>query len=342
MKTFAPFILPVLLALPAVFSPAIFARADDGDPGDYLVSRDAPAWFKPSFLDFAEDAAEAAENGKRVMIYFGQDGCPYCKKLHRDSFENPETVRLLNLHFDAVAVNIFGDIDSVWTDGAQLTEKKLAAKLGVQFTPTLLFLDEEGGEIVRLAGYQPPRRFRAVLDYVARRLDLRGKSLASHMREAARKHSALPAPVPEKFAPPDGILDSPGRRSVVFVSQGGCEICAEWRDYFSKNAGRWEAKFQLIALDRFGANPAAAAESGMESESEWAGRMEVSFAPALIFLNADGSEFFRVDGYLRAFHLDSVLDYAAAGAAESEPEFQRFLRRRADELREQGKEVRIW
>ena len=340
MKAFA---LLVLLALPAVFPPAAFAQAaESGGPGDYIVSRDTPAWFKPSFLDFGEDAAEAAENGRRVMIYFGQDGCPYCKKLHQDSFKNPEIVGFLNQRFDAVAVNIFGDVEAVWTDGAELTEKELAAKLGIQFTPTLLFLDERENEIVRVAGYQPPHRLRAVLDYAARRLDLQGKSLESHMREAAAKHSARPAPPPQNFAPPKGRLNAPGKRSVVFVSQGGCEICAEWRDYLSQNAGKWGAKFQLFALNRFGENPAAKTESESESESEWARRMKVSFAPALIFLNADGSEFFRADGYLRAFHLDSVLDYAAAGAAAAEPEFQRFLRRRADRLRERGEEVRIW
>ncbi|MEW8385293.1 MAG: thioredoxin, partial [Candidatus Thiodiazotropha taylori] len=36
---------------------------------------DKPSWFKNSFLDLGEDIEEAAEEGKRVILYFHQDGC---------------------------------------------------------------------------------------------------------------------------------------------------------------------------------------------------------------------------------------------------------------------------
>ena len=316
---------------------AAFAQ-ENSNPGGYVVSRDTPAWFKSSFLDFPEDVAEAAEKDKRVMIYFGQDGCPYCKKLHEDSFKNAETVRLLTTHFDAVAVNIFGDVESVWTNGKSLPEKKLANHLGIQFTPSLLFLDESGMEIARIAGYQPPARLRAALHFAARKLEKQGETLEAHMRAISLKESEQTAPAPKSFAAPKGKLHSPGRRTVVFVSQGGCEICGEWRDYLEKESDKWGTHFQLVAIDRFGKKPAA----DNESESEWAKKMKVSFAPTLIFLEKDGREFFRADGYLRAFHLDSVLDYAAAGAVAAEPEFQRFLQNRADKIREAGGEVVLW
>jgi thioredoxin-related protein len=40
-----------------------------------------PDWFVNSFLDIREDIGDAAAEGKRVLLYFYQDGCPYCKKL---------------------------------------------------------------------------------------------------------------------------------------------------------------------------------------------------------------------------------------------------------------------
>ena len=333
--------MKILASVAAVFFYALCASAfaqENPNPGDYIVSRDTPAWFKSSFLDFPEDVAEAAEEGRRVMIYFGQDGCPYCRKLHEESFKDAETMLMLTMHFDSVAVNIFGDVETVWTDGEDLSEKDLAAQLGIQFTPSLLFLDEEGKEIVRVAGYQPPRRLRAVLDYASQRLDRQGVALEDHLRALSRREAASAAPLPKSFAAPDGALHSPGGRAVVFVSQGECEICGEWRDYLEEQSGAWGEKFKLIALDRFGKRPAADGES----ESEWAEKMKVSFVPALIFLDENGAEFFRVDGYLRAFHLDSVLEYAAAGATDAEPEFQRFLQNRADKIREEGGEVVIW
>jgi hypothetical protein len=46
--------------------------------GDYAGARETehPDWFKESFLDFEEDIEEATANGKRVMLYFWQRGCP--------------------------------------------------------------------------------------------------------------------------------------------------------------------------------------------------------------------------------------------------------------------------
>ena len=51
-----------------------------------------PSWFKQSFLDIREDVAEAAADGKRVMLYFYQDGCPYCAKLLQENFADREIV----------------------------------------------------------------------------------------------------------------------------------------------------------------------------------------------------------------------------------------------------------
>ena len=47
-----------------------------------------PDWFKSSFLDIREDVAEATDANKRVILYFYQDGCPYCAKLLNDNFGN--------------------------------------------------------------------------------------------------------------------------------------------------------------------------------------------------------------------------------------------------------------
>ena len=45
-----------------------------------------PAWFKHSFLDLREDIRDAAAEGKRVMVYFHQNGCPYCAALVNNNF----------------------------------------------------------------------------------------------------------------------------------------------------------------------------------------------------------------------------------------------------------------
>ena len=43
-----------------------------------------PAWFKDSFLELADDVAEAADEGRRVIILFHQDGCPACEQWSKE------------------------------------------------------------------------------------------------------------------------------------------------------------------------------------------------------------------------------------------------------------------
>ena len=68
-----------------------------------------PAWFKQSFLDLREDVAEATAGGKRLMLYFYQDGCPYCQKLLETNFALRDIVDKTRATLDVVSINIWGD-----------------------------------------------------------------------------------------------------------------------------------------------------------------------------------------------------------------------------------------
>src|SRR5436190_17256424 len=126
--------------------------------------QEAPDWFVQSFLDLREDVAEAAKDGKRVMLYFMQDGCPYCKRLVTVNFADPKIVEKTRRHFVPIVINIWGDREITSMDGRRMPEKKFAAMLKIQFTPTLLFLDEKGAPAHRINGYLPPDEFYAALD----------------------------------------------------------------------------------------------------------------------------------------------------------------------------------
>lgn len=128
------------------------------------AAQEVPQWFTPSFLDIREDVAEAAREGKRLMLYFHQDGCPYCKQLVTVNFRDPKIVDKTRRHFSAVEINVFGGREVTWTDGRKMGEKQFAALMNIRYTPTLLFFDEKGGVAARIDGYLPPERFGAALD----------------------------------------------------------------------------------------------------------------------------------------------------------------------------------
>lgn len=142
---------------------ALGARAQAPHPHAIEI----PSWFAVTFLEIPEDVRDAARAGKRVMIYFGQDGCVYCRRLMEVNFAQPDIVQKTRKHFVAIALDILGDREVQWVDGRRMSEKALTRALGIQYTPTLLFLDEKGALVARLNGYLPPRRFSAALDYAA-------------------------------------------------------------------------------------------------------------------------------------------------------------------------------
>lgn len=129
----------------------------------HAQSNEVPAWFAESFLEFPQDVKEAARDGKRLMLYFWQDGCPYCREMTQTTLADAAIKNATRERFVAVALNIFGDREVLWTDGRRMPEKALARHLKIRGTPTVLFLDEKGVVALRLTGYVPPERFAAAL-----------------------------------------------------------------------------------------------------------------------------------------------------------------------------------
>jgi thioredoxin-related protein len=125
---------------------------------------EVPDWFAETMLDAREEAADAAKAGKRLMLYFWLEGCPYCERMTRVTFRDPAVLERLKRGFVPVGVNVRGDRDLVWTDGATLTEKRLTATLKVRSTPTIVFLDAKGAIALRLTGYLEPAEFARALD----------------------------------------------------------------------------------------------------------------------------------------------------------------------------------
>ena len=76
-------------------------------------------------------------------------------------------IALWALHINNIPTTPWGDGEWTALAGKPTTEKEFAKALRVQFTPTLLMLDEKGGTALRLNGYIPPHQFHAALDYAA-------------------------------------------------------------------------------------------------------------------------------------------------------------------------------
>jgi thioredoxin-related protein len=102
-----------------------------------------PTWLRETFKDLREDLAEANAEGKRLLITVEQRGCIYCTEMHEKVFPDPEIDALIREHYFVVQMNLFGDVEVTDFDGTVMTEKDMAMRWGVMFTPTLIFLPEQ-------------------------------------------------------------------------------------------------------------------------------------------------------------------------------------------------------
>ncbi len=329
-----------LIALALCFA---FASARAQDVAPHAI--DIPPWFSQSFLDLREDVADAAQAHKRMMLYFGQDGCPYCAALMKTNFSQREIVAKARTSLSAIALNIWGDRDVTWTDGKVRREKDFAAFLNVQFTPTLLFLDERGQIVARLNGYYPPHRFEAVLDWVGGHMENRvplGEYLQSHVRDAA---SATLHDEPFFIKGPIDLRRGKSAKPLaVLFETPYCAGCDELhREGFQRPEVKAQiAKFDVARVSLLQHEKIIAPDGKSVPASEFARLLKITYTPSIVFFDRHGREVFRIEAYLRPFHLAGSFEYVSSGAYRKQPSFQRFLRAKAERMRARGQAVELW
>ena len=131
MKTWIGAALAVMMALPV-------AAQEIGDDGLYKSP-----WMRDTFKDLREDLQEANAEGKRLVLFFEQRGCIYCKQMHEEVFSDPKISEYIETNYFVVQLNLHGDIEVTDFDGEVLSEKDMARKWRVLFTPNVVFLPEQ-------------------------------------------------------------------------------------------------------------------------------------------------------------------------------------------------------
>ncbi len=304
-----------------------------------------PEWFKNSFLDLGEDVAEARAANKRVMLYFYQDGCPYCAKLLRVNFRTRSIVDKTRKHFDVIAINMWGDREVTDLDGEALTEKRFAEKWKIMFTPTILILDPQGQVALRINGYYPPDKFEAALDYTAQGLEKKLAFAEYYAKQHPIKATGKLHEEPWILPPPYDLarLAKADKPLLILFEQEVCRTCDEYhQDIFRRPETRRQlARFNVVRLDIWSDMPLVDLQGHKTTARQLARAMNVKFTPTLVMVDG-GKEAFRTEAYLRAFHLQSSLDYVASGAWRKQPNFQRYIAARADRIEAAGGHVDLW
>ena len=311
------------------------------------MATEYPSWFHEGFLDVKEDIAAAKSEGKRLMIMFTQDGCPYCNVMVERNLAQKDIEDLMRSQFKVVAINLVGDREVSNIDGKRYTEKTFSEALKVQFTPTLMFFNEKGETILRLNGYWPPDKLKIALTYLVEK----------NTQLSFRDYAELNAPPPQFgslnkgsffLAPPYNLMrkiTGKAKPIAVFFEQKDCPNCDVLHQKVLPDSETRSliAQFDAVQLDMWDKTTSITTPEGKRSSSrDWAKQLDIKYAPTIVLFDKEGKEIIRMEAFFKQFHTLSSFDYVLSGAYKQQPNFQRYLSERVKQLQEQGKDVDIW
>jgi thioredoxin-related protein len=302
-----------------------------------------PDWFKKSFLELDEDLREAVDNGKAgIIVYFGQQRCPYCKKLMDINFHQDDIVEYTQQHFDVIPIDIWSPEEVTLPDGRSMSERDYAVALNTNFTPSLVFYDPQGHIALRLRGYYPPYQHRAALEYVADK-HYKKETFASYLARGDKTLHFEPGDLIEDplFEPPPYQLDrtygTAGMPLLVIFEQGDCHACdvLHTGPLQRKVVREPLDKFEVVQLDMHADTPVVTPAGKSTTAREWARELGLFYAPTLIFFDEHGREIIRVDSVVQFVRLRNVLNYVLSKGYLEEPNFLRWGARTRKVLMEQ-------
>lgn len=335
IKRFCAVMLGVFVIIAAAIA---HARAEDS--ADTLIEFDdtplaqdiiLPDWFKLSFLELRNDIADLKDDGKQgLIVYFGQKSCPYCKMHLEKSWGDKGIVKYTQEHFDVVAIDVRGDRPVGDVNGKiYKTEKAFAVSQSTNFTPTLLFYDRNGKEVLRLSGYHPPYQFQAALEYVVdkyyQRETLRTFLARAETPTGFEESELHTHPV---FISPPYVFDrrhfSSAMPLVVFFEQPTCYACdvLHAQPLKDKAIVGLLKQMEVAQLDMGLDTPVITPQGERTTAKSWAEKLGLYYAPTIVFFSEKGKEIIRVDSVIRFYRLQNVLEYVLSKGYEDYPNFQ--------------------
>ena len=303
-----------------------------------MQTYDIPPWFKESFLDIEEDAIEAGEAGRHLLVFFHLKDCPYCSKMLADSFA-PGTANesFIREYFDSVEINIRGAREVSYR-GDALSEKTFSQAVAVQYTPTLLFFDSSGAAVLTLSGYRSPPALARALNYI-REEAYQHTSLTdySNREDTAQEVYTLRAH-PDFHALSDlSAVEGP---LMLILEDDSCDECPWVHDNILRRADVRKQLQQLTAVRLDAKSDALITAPNGErlSLKDFARRLRLPYRPGIVFYE-DGQEIFRVTGLLGHYHFREAVRYVAIGHRKAYPTFNTYLRVRRQELLAAGHNI---
>ena len=289
-----------------------------------------PDWFKLSFLEIKSDIQEAKKRNKKgLIIYFGQKYCPYCKAHLEKNWGQKDIIKYTQKNFDVIGIDVKGQRQVIDKDGKTYTEKTFSVLKKTNFTPSILFYNTQGKEVLRLRGYRPPYQFRAALEYVAD-AHYNKESFRKYMARAELALSFGKAELNKNdlFNSPPHLLDRSKIKAeqplMVIFERKHCHACDVLH---GGPLAAQEIESELLQLEAvqidINSKQLIITPDGKKITSEkWAELLDINYSPTIIFFDEKGKEIIRVESVVWFYRLQNILKYVLTGGYKKYPTFQ--------------------
>ncbi|SMN15191.1 thioredoxin SoxW [uncultured Candidatus Thioglobus sp.] len=296
-----------------------------------------PTWFTNSFLDITEDAEDALDENKTVLLYFHLDGCPYCDAMLAQNFNSGENLEFIKQNFSVIAVNIKGAKEITMSETK--TEQELSQLLKVQYTPTIVFIGEDGKQAFRTNGYRNSKEFRSVLEYVASK-SYKNNTLSNYIENQKNasdyvffKHDYL-----QKLT----LLQDIDKPVALLFEDKDCSAC---NDFHQNLINRADVKAELdkfifVRFDAYSDQQIIDFDGKITSPKQMVKDYDLNYRPGMLLFNK-GENITKIDGKLYSFYFNTVLRYVSGEHYKAHESFSGYLNERQAELLEQGVDISI-
>jgi len=306
-----------------------------------LTNTETPDWFKDSFLEIAEDAIEADEAQKHVMLFFHLNDCPYCRRLLEENFFAGKNKAFIQENFDAIEINMRGDREVVFDETTTLIEKDLAAAVGVKFTPSIIFIDSKNKQVARVDGYRDTDRFRTVLEYVQSKA-YENTTLAKFSQDARSKDPSSwtfdAHPAFMKSNDLNALADEP--LAIVFEDAHCAPSCSDVHaTLFSRNDVRAELKkLKVVRLDAQSEDAIVGPDGSATTPKALAESLNLTYRPAIVLYD-QGEVRSRINNRLYSWHFTNFLSWVSGRHYDDFPNVYDYMGQQLEKKVAAGEDV---
>ncbi len=149
--------LAITVALLAIMSLMLGAAPSDKKtaPADASKKPDSVGTAEINWLPFDQALVKAKAENKNMFVDLTASWCGWCKKMEKETFNQPEVIDMVNKNF--VPARVWGDSDNkLDIQGYKISERDLATTaFQVRGYPTFFFLCPNGKGISQVIGYRP-------------------------------------------------------------------------------------------------------------------------------------------------------------------------------------------